>query len=73
MIPEGNRRLQFTKHKGTTFTQVYNTHKYYMMWDLGLETPIGPMLDLQRYFFAREVIMDQPLPPRHTEYKPMFI
>jgi hypothetical protein len=72
-IPGGNRRLKFTKHKGKTFAQVYNTHKYYVMWVLSLEAPTGQMLDLQRYFAAREGIMVMPPPPLRPEYKPMFI
>ena len=72
-IPGGNHGLKFTKHKGKTFAQVYNTHKYNVMWVLGLEAPTGQMLDLQRYFAAREGIMDLPSPPPRQEYKPIFV
>ena len=43
------------------------------MWVLGLEAPTGQMLDLQRYFAAREGIMVMQPPPLRPEYKPMFI
>ena len=72
-IPGGNRRLKFRKHKGKTFAQVYNTQKYYVMWVMGLEAPTWQMLDLQRYFAAREGIMDLPPPLSRQEYKPMFV
>ena len=72
-IPGGNRRLKFTKHKWKTFARVYTTHKYYVMWVLGLEAPTGQMLDLQRYFAAREGIIDLPPQPPRREYKPMFV
>ncbi len=65
--------MKFTKHKGETLAHVYNTHKYYVMWVLGFEAPTGQMLNRQRYFSAREGIMDLPSPPPRPEYKPMFI
>ncbi len=72
-IPGGSRRLQFTKHKGKAFAQVYKTHKYYVVWVLSLETPTRQMLDPQRYFAKRERIMVMQPPPLRPTYKPMFI
>jgi hypothetical protein len=43
------------------------------MWVLSLEAPTGQMLDLQRYFAARQGIMVMQPPSLRPEYKPMFI
>ena len=65
-IHGGNRRMRFGKHEGKTFAKVYNKKRYYVLWVLCLEAASGPMLDLQRYFAAREGR------PR-LESKPMFV
>ncbi len=69
-IPGGNRRVRFGRHEGKTFANVYNKHRYYVLWVVWLEDASGPMLDLQRYFAARE---GRPPPTPRPESKPMFI
>ena len=62
--------MRYGKHSGKTFAKVYNKHRYYVLWVLDLEAPTGLMLDLQRYFAARE---GRPPPTPRPEVKPMFI
>ncbi len=62
--------MRFGRHEGKTFAKVYNKHRYYVLWVLWLEDASGPMLDLQRYFAARE---GRPPPIPRPYSKPMFI
>ena len=62
--------MRFGKHEGKTSAKVYNKHRYYVVWVLGLKALTGPMLDLQLYFVARK---GRPLSTPCPESKPIFI